>query len=344
MMKESICDLLLLTWNREDLLKPCMKRIFAHTELPCRLILIDNGSTDPGTLEYISRLQPPPHLKLEIVRLPENLSISKAINQGLSRVKSPWVCLLNNDILVTEGWLSEMIRVAQVNPNIGLLNPHSNQFGVVPGAGEIIDRVAQRLKPLSRQWIENMECVGFCLLLSKEVLDRVGRFDEEYEFFYFEDADYCLRVHQAGLDCAIAQGAYVYHHGGATLTTDPLKEKRFRENEERFFQKWNREKPKRVAWILYGKESASGAREKIRQQANAGHRIWVFHAPDSAPGVPRHLQVVPVSFPGILLPLVVFWRVLLKKKRFDRILIFSRGFGWCEWAGRLRGSEVLLES
>ena len=338
------CDLILLTWNRLDLLRPCVERIFAHTNLPSRLILVDNGTTDRETLDYLRGLKGTPTIDLEIVRIPENVWISKAINEGLSRAKAPWLCLLNNDILVTEGWLSEMIHVAQSHPNIGLLNPMSGEFGVLPHPRENVDEVGRRLRRFYGQWLENSACVGFCMLLPKRVLDQVGYFDDQFQFFYFEDADYCLRVRQAGFDCGVARGTYVYHHGGATLKGDPTRDQRFRQNEERFFKKWGRQKSLRIAWIVPDEgRSPHEVRAVIRRQANEGHKIWVFHTSGMAECIPAHLQVVPIQLPRFLFGLSILIRVLSKKKKFNRIsLLTKQGFG--HWIGRLHGAEVVCES
>ena len=138
--------------------------------------------------------------------------------------------------------------------------------------------------------------------------------------------------------------AYVFHHGGATLNQDPTRVQRFKENEERFFSKWGRERPQRIAWVLSGPgRPSSRVSAKIRQQANEYHKVWVFHTSDAADYVPRHLQVVPVCMPQFLFASRVVGRVLVKKKGFNRVhLVSHQKLG--RWLERTCHVQVICES
>ena len=108
------------------------------------------------------------------------------------------------------------------------------------------------------------------------------------------------------------------------------------ENEARFYRKWSLERPHRIAYLLNGRsEAPPEIRERLRELANAGHRVWVFHR-GKADGrtIPRHFQVVPQR-----LGRFGFWprataRILFKKKRFHRILLprgpAARAFQWLQ--------------
>ena len=323
-----LCDLVLLTWNRLDLLKPCIERILRYTDVSTRLIVVDNGSTDADALEYLRNLKGGGCVEATVLRRPQNGAIAAALNEGLAQTRAPWVCLLNNDILVTEGWLSEMISVAQSHPRLGFLNPMSNEFGLSPRRGQTPDTLATRCRKFRGRWMENTGCVGFCALLPRHVRNQVGYFDETLQPMYFEDADYSLRIQNAGFLCGIAQGAYVYHHGGATLRHDGLRGERFQENEDRFFKKWARPRPLRIAWILPPSSEVNSpeeARERIRSLANQGHKIWVFLTSENRPLVPDHLQVVPVLFPRLGFSLLARWKILTKKKKYHQILHGAAG-------------------
>ena len=116
------------------------------------------------------------------------------------------------------------------------------------------------------------------------------------------------------------------------------------ENEERFLEKWGRQRSKRIAWILSVEgNSSAGIREKIRLQANEGHKVWVFHTVDMTTAIPRHLQVVPVPLPQFLFFWWVFWRASVKKKKFEAVTTISKQrLG--QWIGRLHGARVVHES
>ncbi|MBI4353634.1 MAG: glycosyltransferase family 2 protein [Candidatus Omnitrophica bacterium] len=316
-----LCDLVLQTWNRPDLLIPCVERILQHTTIPSRLLIVDNASTDPEALAFLERVQGTSLVTVEVVRRAANDGFGKGMNDGLRRTTAPWICLLNNDIVVTVGWLEELLAVAQANPAIGALNPMSNEFNIEPAAPrETVDELAGRLQSHHGQWLENWACVGFCFLFSREVFQQVGYFDEGFEFMYAEDKDYSLRIRQFGRLCAIAEGAYVYHHVGSTARNHPKRWDLFARNEERLHRKWNLTPSQRIAYLLASRAAKDTARERIRQLANQGHRVWVFYAPDGHDAIPRHFQVVPQR-----LGRFGFWpramgRILFKKKKFHQVI------------------------
>lgn len=324
-----ICDLVLLTWNRRDLLEPCVQRLLEHTQLPSRLIIVDHGSTDPDALAFLETVRGTPAVDVMVIRLEQQRSIAAALNAGLARTEASWICLLNNDILVTAGWLEELIRVAEANPQLGLVNPMSNHFNVDPRRGESIDAIAERLQQHRGQWLEASGCVGFCMLIPRRVFERVGYWDEAFAPMYFEDADYCLRVRQAGFDCGIAEGAYVYHHHNATIRHDPLREERFRTNKGRFDRKWpGRQPPQRIACLMPHRNMRDGAPDCqwVRRLANAGHKVWVFGPASLRVHIPRHLQIRVEAPRWCNLPLYFTGRILLKKKHFHQILSSSAGW------------------
>ena len=331
------CDLILLSWNRPDLLQPCVERLLRYTTVPSRLLLVDNASTDPATMEYLDQIRGSAWMHVTVVRRAKNEGFSVGMNDGLRRSSAPWICLLNNDILVTEGWLSEMLHVAELNPTIGLMNPMSNEFNMEPcRQGETIDAVAQRLRACHGRWLEHSSGVGFCALLSRRVFEQVGYFDERFEFLYSEDADYSVRVRNAGWICAIAEGAYVYHHQRSTMKQNPALIQRLEENRRRFYAKWGRPQPRRIAYILTEeRDTLAGLRsDHIRRLANEGHGVWVFCTRRTAGCVPRHLQVTAVQLSHAGFRLHLLWRLLIKKKRFQQLITPQ-----ARLAAALRGSR-----
>lgn len=322
---DPLCDLVLLTWNRRDLLEPCVERILAHTKIPSRLLIIDNASTDADARAYLDQVKSTAQVEVVVVRRPRNEGYAAGMNAGMALATAPWICLLNNDILVTEGWLSEMLDVAGSNPTIGLLNPMSNEFRTWPHQGETVDAVARRLQAVRGRWIETSSCVGFCVLLSRQLVERIGRLDEAFQFMYFEDADYSQRVRQAGLVCAIAEGAYVYHHGSATMKHDPARDHRFLDNGDRFYRKWKVPRPQRVACVLttHQPHQASATTAWLRDFANEGHEMWVFASHASSRAVPRHLQIRCERVGRWWLMLYALLRVATKKKPFHRVVLLG---------------------
>src|SRR5262249_10220977 len=81
--------------------------------------------------------------------------------------------------------------------------------------------------------------VGFCLLIKREVIDKVGVLDERFGVGCFEDDDYCRRALAAGFRCVIARDAFIHHAGGATFRAAGVDYAALmRENQRKYEDKW----------------------------------------------------------------------------------------------------------
>ena len=158
---EPICDIVIPIWNQPELTQRCLESITACTAEPVRLLLIDNGS-EPPTRDLLDRFRAEGRIPTEILRNTANLGFIKAVNQGIRSARAPWVCLLNNDTLVTQSWLTELLKVAQADPRIGLVNPTSNSLGFQPGKLSP-EEYAAGLRRESGRWTELSIALGFCL-------------------------------------------------------------------------------------------------------------------------------------------------------------------------------------
>jgi len=248
-MAEPICDIVLLTWNHLELVQPCIETLLRHTTLPARLLIIDNGSDLPAH-EYLQRVTGTPHVTVELLRNETNEGFRKGMNKGLRVSRAPSVCLLNNDTLVTPGWLERMLEVADANPTIGLLNPSSNVFGDRPCRGETLEAHASHLASRRDEWVEVGSCIGFCLMIKRTVIERIGLLTEDEPGFFFEDDDYSRRAQAAGFFCVVVPSAYVYHAEHRSVRALPQRERVFRASREAYWRRWGR--PLRVAYIPAG--------------------------------------------------------------------------------------------
>src|SRR5271157_4103712 len=93
-------------YNQLDYTRKCLESLKAHRTGISEIIVIDNGSID-GTTEYLRDLD-----YVTVVRNSENLGCASAWNQGISAACSPWVLFLNNDVIVTSGWIEGMLEFA----------------------------------------------------------------------------------------------------------------------------------------------------------------------------------------------------------------------------------------
>lgn len=224
----------------------CLQSIRAQTNGPYELLLIDNGSAD-GTADFFdqfARQGTPGVERTLVIRNAHNRGYVAGVNQGLQAAQGKYLVLLNNDTLVTPGWLECMTLCAK--HGAGLVGPTSNY---VP-APQYVEPGYQKLEDLNvfaeKRWqefrgkalrVERLS--GFCLLMRRAVLQRIGLLDERFGLGFFEDDDLCFRSRDAGFDLAIALDVYIHHFGSRTFTGLGLQtEKIFQDNFKQFQSKW----------------------------------------------------------------------------------------------------------
>ena len=183
-----LCDIIIPVWNQLALTRDCIESIFKNTASEdYRIILVDNASDDE-TKNYLDGLNRAWPKQIALIRNEKNLGFIKAVNQGIAVSQAPYACLLNNDTLVTKGWLKEMIAIAESSDDTGIVNPSSNNLGQKPNQGEPLELYAEKISKESGQSIELGAAVGFCMLIKRKVIEKIGVFDEIYGTGNFDDA------------------------------------------------------------------------------------------------------------------------------------------------------------
>ena len=260
-----MCDLIIPLWNQLSYTQDCIESVLRHTPELSRLIVVDNGSTD-GTSEYLRGIAASLGEKLVVISNPTNLGFVQAVNQGLKASTSPYVCLLNNDTLVTEGWLSRMTAAAVARPEIGLINPLGNVGGDWSEKRWL--EVRSRLARDAGKFEEIEHCSGFCLLIKREVIDSIGFLDESFGMGNFEDNDYCERARRAGYLSVKVQDAWVHHFQNRSFARIPKWGENISEqNRKRLHAKW----PPRPALVFIGMPAIPGSYESFVSLMRKAH-------------------------------------------------------------------------
>src|ERR1019366_8002014 len=112
-------SIVILTHNQLAHTKTCLESIARHTPEAHELILVDNGSTD-GTADYL-REYAARHRRVVVIANRTNRGFAAGNNQGLALATGSQVLLLNNDTVVTPGWLGNMLKVLREHPQVGVL-------------------------------------------------------------------------------------------------------------------------------------------------------------------------------------------------------------------------------
>ena len=116
----SLTSIIILTRNNLEYTKMCLESIRRYTPEPHEIIVVDNGSTD-GTIEYLEAQE-----DVKLIKNGLNLGFALGNNLGLREARGEYIVILNNDTVVTEGWLTKLINSAQSNPQVGIVGPRSN--------------------------------------------------------------------------------------------------------------------------------------------------------------------------------------------------------------------------
>ena len=221
------------TRNGIEVLKPCLTSLLECTCYPdLEVLVVDNGSDDPSTLEFLADLEQQGRIK--VFRDPSPFNYSALNNRAVQQTNSELVCLLNNDIEVIDpGWLEELV-VQVLRPGVGavgakLLYPDRTiqHGGVVLGVGGVAGHAHHRCPEdhggyFSRaQLTQEMAAVtGACLLVRRSHYEAVGGLNEEHLKVAFNDIDFCLKLRELGLHNIYAPEARLIHHESVSRGDD----------------------------------------------------------------------------------------------------------------------------
>ncbi len=208
--------------------KLCVPSVLKHSRPPYEMIFIDIGSLD-GTAEYLAGLQiglAGQGIHVHVERTPTDLGLRDACQRAIKHAHGVYIVLLNNDCVVTSNWLNQLVGLANFAQGIGLVGPMSNMAAVPqlvepvayrsssdPGiglSGELLDvanvekYAADFYKDQKGNWIYTERLGGFCLLVKREVLDRIGpTLDQWTDLSLFDSDILSTKAHQAGFSMAV---------------------------------------------------------------------------------------------------------------------------------------------
>jgi GT2 family glycosyltransferase/tetratricopeptide (TPR) repeat protein len=247
---DELASILILCCNEIAFTRQCLESVLCHTRRPFELVLVDNGSTD-GTLDLLHELaQKPGPARAEIIHNESNRGFAAGCNLAIAAAHGDYLVFLNNDTIVTAGWLDGLIGQALADwPKTGLVGAVSNYAPPpqrVPGAYATLDGLpdfaARRRRDFAGKALAVERLTGFCLLGRREVLQHVGVFDERFGTGFFEDDDLCVRVRKEGYQLRLALEVYIHHFGSRTFAGLGIDGPRqLRANFARFQDKWGTE-------------------------------------------------------------------------------------------------------
>ena len=228
-------QVVLPVYNGGAEVRACLRALSAAATGPMQVVIVDDGSR--GLTAEMLREEAARDPRLVLHRRDVNRGYTKSINEGVALTGADWLVVLNSDTLVPKGWLDRLHAAARSRPGIGMVGPVSNaaSWQSLPAVKrpdgswstndairpEHLDQVQALLDDASERAYPDFPLLnGFCTLISREVFDRVGLYDEEaFPMGYGEETDLCLRARAAGFGLVVADDCFVFHHKSLSFGT-----------------------------------------------------------------------------------------------------------------------------
>lgn len=234
--------IIIVNWNTRELLKNCIKSIIENKDdLKIKIIVVDNNSKD-GSAEMVEKIFP----EVIIIKSRKNIGFGKGNNLALPYANTPIIFFLNPDTVMMKGTIGKMVDFMKSNPKIGAIGcklvypkevtktvgkdgeAHTLEMQWVPSPLKILfkmlflsDKTIQKFKKFLPYHDPNKSgfvsfLPGACLMVRKEVLDKIGYFDERF-FMYGEDYELCHRIKAAGWQLYYMSEVKIAHHVGGSI-------------------------------------------------------------------------------------------------------------------------------
>ncbi len=205
--------------------------VAAYTDAPHEVVVIDDAS--PARVEAPSA---------RVIRLESRRGFVGAANAGARAARTDTLVFLNDDAVVTPGWLTTLLG-ALARPRAGLVGPASNDSGdaaTQPADYRDLPGLLAHAATCEGPAREVDKLSLLCAAIRRETFDRVGGLDEGYGLGMFEDDELCRQLRRRRLRVLLAPSAFVHHHGSRTFgALDPLARiGRFEVNRRRFERRW----------------------------------------------------------------------------------------------------------
>jgi N-acetylglucosaminyl-diphospho-decaprenol L-rhamnosyltransferase len=231
-------SILIVNWNARDPLSRCLRSL-TLADTPFQIIVCDNASSD-GSADMIAREFP----RVRLLRQTENRGFAGGVNLARREATSTRLLLLNPDIEATQAAIDTLADTLDSDAKIGavggaLINPDgSPQAGFNVRGFPTIGSIAADLLLIDHLWPNNPatrrylardlplsqpadvdQPAAACLMVRASVFDALGGLDERFHPAWFEDVDFCRRLHAAGFRIRYEPRARFVHHGGVAMRT-----------------------------------------------------------------------------------------------------------------------------
>lgn len=219
-----LVSIIILNLDKPEMTVDCLNNIWKNTlGIPYEVIVVDNGSTTQNQEKLAAYAGP--HT---LIRLTVNRFFGEGNNIGAEQAKGEYLLFLNNDVMVTNGWLPPLVRIFEQHPDAGSCGPKFiYPTGELQEAGALLDedgfsvQIGKFQSPdqprFNRKRVVDYVSAATVLLRRSDFQTVLG-FDFRYEPAYYEDCDLCLKVGTLGKKTYYQPASQVIHLENATAS------------------------------------------------------------------------------------------------------------------------------
>ncbi|MFJ5443631.1 glycosyltransferase [Pectobacterium sp. CHL-2024] len=226
-----LISIIIPTRDHLPVISRCIETLLEHTQYPhYELLIVDNGSTEPGTCQYLTQLATMGLAQLRVISWPHPFNFSAINNFAAEQANGDVLLFLNNDTEIIDGeWLEAMLRHV-LRPEVGIVGAKlSFEDGCIQHGGIVLGMndsasISFQGMPAEFKGYMNRLCTthnvsavtGACMMMRRDVYTSLGGFDEHQYPIYFGDVDIALKARQQGYLIVWTPDAKVMHLGGAS--------------------------------------------------------------------------------------------------------------------------------
>lgn len=173
-------------FNAGEFLDETVESALAQTYEPIQIVLVDDGSTDPGTLRTIQRWEQ--HAAVHVLHQ-ANAGLSAARNAGVGACDAEYFLPLDADDLISPTYVQEAVAMMEADPSLGIVYSRAELFGSVEGEW--------KLPPFTLEGVLTENCIFATSLFRRADWERAGGYDPTMRFGR-EDHDFILKILSLG--------------------------------------------------------------------------------------------------------------------------------------------------
>lgn len=212
-------SVIILSYNAAAEIKVCLESLKDSVPESYEIIVIDNGSDD-GTAEYLKVQN-----GIKLICNDVNIGYPAGYNRGIQAANAQNdIMLLHNDAIVMPNslfWLRMGLYEAENVAGTGSISNFAQNYQQI---GEVYESPEDYLKygilhniPMERPYERKLRLTGLALMLKREILEKIGMFDECFSPGNCEEDDLCYRMIDAGYQLLLCRNSFVYHFGTESL-------------------------------------------------------------------------------------------------------------------------------